>query len=279
MGKAPPANSLRELLAGLPARPTKPRTTGLTVVIDKHLGVDGLRDFIAVAGPYVDAVKLTSATSLFYDEEALRAKIRLLRDADIEVMPGGTIGEVMLWRGLYPAFLARVRELGFTGVEVSDGTIEMDAETRKMAIGTAAELGFKVVAEVGRKEWAEQGTIADLVADLKRDLALGADKVIIEAMEFGRSVGIVDDKGQVSEEGLAALVAAAGGAERIIWEAPLRQQQELFIARVGANANLGNIPPQEALVVEATRLGLTGIPFAQAYARAQGAQASGRAHY
>jgi phosphosulfolactate synthase len=39
----------------------------------------------------------------------------------------------------------------------------------------------------------------------------------------------------------------------------------LFIDRIGPEVNLGNIPPHEVLVVEATRWGTTGIPFMTAY--------------
>jgi phosphosulfolactate synthase len=254
------------LLSGLLiARSAKPRTCGITCVLDKHLGLHGIRDLIAVAGPYIDVLKLTSLTTAFYPESLLRKKIILLRDAGIEVCPGGTCAEVMIWQGVYREYLKRAKALGFTGIEISDGTIEIDDASRREALGLAAEMGFRVFSEVGRKEWSSQIGLEQLAADLKRDLGYGAEKVIIEAMEAGHSVGIMDEHGHPSEEGLKALLNAAGGPERVIFEAPLRQQQELFIASVGTNVNLGNIPPDEALVVEAARWGTTGIPFMRAY--------------
>ena len=255
-----------ELLHGLAtARRPKPRTSGLTCVLDKHLGLEGTAELIAAAGHLVDVVKLTSLTAAFYPEDLLRSKIAMLSNADIKVCPGGTCSEVMIWQKVYPAYLNRARDLGFTGIEISDGTIIMPDELRREAIGRAADMGFIVYSEVGRKEWSEQTGLEDLVSDLKRDLAYGAEKVIVEAMEVGQSVGIMDADGRPSEEGLKALVDAAGGPGRIIFEAPLRNQQELFIDRLGSEVNLGNIPPHEVLVVEATRLGTTGIPFMTAY--------------
>lgn len=266
------------LLDGLGVtRQPKPRTRGLTCVLDKHLGLQGTRDLIETAGAFIDVVKLTSLTTAFYPEDVLRGKIRLLRDAGIEVCPGGTCTEVMLWQNVFPAYLDRARELGFNGIEISDGTIDMPDDIRRMAIGLAADKGFFVYSEVGRKEWSLQTGLEDLVADLKRDLAFGAEKVIVEAMEVGQSVGIMDAQGRPSEEGLKALLAAAGGPERIIFEAPLRQQQEVFIDRMGSEVNLGNIPPQEVLVVEATRRGTTGIPFMSAYAASLGRAREGSA--
>ncbi|WP_341451163.1 phosphosulfolactate synthase [Desulfovibrio piger] len=255
-----------DVLTGLGIhRESKPRRSGLTCVLDKHLGIEGTKELISVAGPYVDVVKLTSLTSAFYDPDVLRGKIRLLRDANIDVCAGGTCTEVMLWQKVYPAFLAKAKQWGFTGVEISDGTIEMPDAMRREAIGRALESGFRVFSEVGRKEWSPQTGLEDLVSDLKRDLACGVDKVIVEAMEIGQSVGIMDAEGNPSEEGLRALTEAAGGPERIIFEAPLRHQQEIFIDRLGTNVNLGNIPPMEVLVVEATRWKTTGIPFMTAY--------------
>ena len=259
------------LLAGLRAdREDKPRRKGFTCVLDKHLGLQGTRDLIEVAGAYIDVLKMTSLTTAFYPEELLRKKIALLRDADIEVCPGGTCAEVMIWQKVYPGYLQKAKELGFTGIEISDGTIDMPDELRKEALGRARDMGFKVFSEVGRKEWSPQTGLDDLAADLKRDLSYGAEMVIIEAMEVGQSVGIMDADGKPSEKGLAVLLEAAGGPERIIFEAPLRNQQELFIDRVGASVNLGNIPPHEVLVVEATRRGTTGIPFMTAYSTDNG---------
>lgn len=253
-----------------PRREAKPRRAGITCVLDKHLGPGALHDLLLLAGPYIDVLKITSLTSAFHPEALLRDKIALLRDANIEVCPGGTCTEVMLWQGVYPEFLARAKVLGFTGIEISDGTIDMPDEMRKEALGRAADMGFRVFSEVGRKEWSEQTGLEDLVRGVERDLSYGSAFVIIEAMEVGQSVGIMDAAGRPDEAGLAALIKAAGGAERIIFEAPLRQQQELFIDRVGPDVNLGNIPPQEVLVVEATRRGATGIPFMTAYAKSRG---------
>jgi phosphosulfolactate synthase len=218
----------------------------------------------------VDIVKLTSLTAAFYPEDLLRRKIAMLCDAGIKVCPGGTCSEVMIWQKVYPDYLQRARDLGFNGIEISDGTIDMPDAVRREAIGRAADMGFLVYSEVGRKEWSEQTGLEGLVADLERDLAYGVEKVIVEAMEVGQSVGIMDAQGRPSEEGLKALVEAAGGSERIIFEAPLRHQQEMFIDRLGSEVNLGNIPPHEVLVVEATRLGATGIPFMTAYTAESG---------
>ncbi|MCF8012187.1 MAG: phosphosulfolactate synthase, partial [Clostridiales bacterium] len=42
----------------------------------------------------------------------------------------------------------------------------------------------------------------------------------------------------------------------IIWETPLKEQQQEMILRLGSNVNLGNIPPHEIIALEALRVGL-----------------------
>jgi phosphosulfolactate synthase len=44
--------------------------------------------------------------------------------------------------------------------------------------------------------------------------------------------------------------------ERILFEAPRKEQQVWFIRRLGSDVNLGNILPEEALSLETMRVGL-----------------------
>ena len=44
--------------------------------------------------------------------------------------------------------------------------------------------------------------------------------------------------------------------DRLIFEAPLKEQQVWFLRRFGMECNLGNIAPAEVLSLETLRLGL-----------------------
>ena len=46
--------------------------------------------------------------------------------------------------------------------------------------------------------------------------------------------------------------------EKIIWEAPLKNQQTYLILKFGPNVNLGNIAPDEVTALETMRRGLRG---------------------
>ena len=57
--------------------------------------------------------------------------------------------------------------------------------------------------------------------------------------------------------------------DKIIWEAPLRLQQQALILRFGPNVNLGNIFPQEVYPLELMRNGLMLMPLINAYNQEQ----------
>ena len=136
-----------------PDRTEKPRQRGLTMVIDKGLGLTDSRDLMELASDYVDHVKLTFGTSAFYKTRLLRQKIELIKSYGVDIFPGGTFLELALLQGRVVEYLERARELGFTGIEVSDGTIVLDPETRRQTIQLARAYGFSMIlSEVGKKD-------------------------------------------------------------------------------------------------------------------------------
>ncbi|MCC7360630.1 MAG: phosphosulfolactate synthase [Anaerolineales bacterium] len=242
---------------GLGARSRKPRTAGLTMVIDKGQGPHATADLLAQGADYLDHWKLSFGTSALLDEDDLRAKIALIKQHGILTYPGGTLTEYALVRGKCREFFERARELGFNAVEVSDGTIELSAPDRHAMINCAHDLGLAVVAEVGKKDPRRQPQARVLAALAQADFEAGADWVIVEARESGKGVGVYDSDGRVTEYDVGVIAAALDTyLGRLIWEAPLKSQQEYFILRFGPDVNLGNIQPHELLGLEALRAGL-----------------------
>ena len=136
----------------VPGRTVKPRKEGLTMIIDKGLGLNGTQDLLDSAADYIDFIKLTFGTSAFLDLDYTAEKVEMVKDYDIWICPGGTFLEVSVWQNAYPKYLKRCKELGFNAIEVSDGTIEIDLKTRADCIMRAVDLGFMVVSEVGKKD-------------------------------------------------------------------------------------------------------------------------------
>ena len=246
-------------------RSSKPRTTGLTMVIDKGIGMNQVRDLVQTSGEYIDIIKLTFGTSAFYDREFLLEKNQLLVAADIDVMPGGTFLEVALWKGAYEKYLEKAKELGFSAIEISDGTIAIDLITRKDIIRQALKMDFKVITEVGKKDPKEALPIALVQQLIREDLECGAFKVIIEAREAGKGVGIFDQEGKIKQNEIDNIIAGVEDVYHLVWEAPIKNQQQELIIRFGNNVSLGNVPADEILALEALRQGVRGDTLKQAY--------------
>jgi len=246
-------------------RSEKPREKGLTMVIDKGIGPHLLKDLIKVAGEYIDLIKLAFGTSAFYDKDLLKKKNEMITSSRIDVMPGGTFFEVAVWQGAIDRYLKRARELGFSAVEVSDGTIEMDRKTRAEVIKKSLAEGFKVIAEVGKKDPSEELPISLIHQLIREDIENGAFKVIIEAREAGKGVGIFDKVGKTRLDEIENIIAGISDPNSLVWEAPLKNQQQDLILRFGPNVNLGNIPADEVLALEALREGVRGDTLKKAY--------------
>jgi phosphosulfolactate synthase len=239
-------------------RTEAPRERGITMVIDKGLGPAATADLLEVAGPYVDLLKLAFGTSALYGEAALRRKLELARAAGVACYPGGTALEVAVVQGRGRAFIDRVVDLGFPMVEISDGTIQMSLHTRGQLLEYAAARGLRVVSEVGKKHPADRVPRSNIREQIRWDLEHGAWKVIVEGRESGKGVVIYRDDGSIDEDEMEGIAAAVADVHQLIWEAPLKTQQQDLILRFGANVNLGNVHPEDALSVEALRVGLRG---------------------
>lgn len=246
-----------DVFSHLDERSRKPRTIGVTMVIDKCQGLTNMADLLALTGDYVDHWKLSFGTSALLDEDVLRQKISLARDNALLVYPGGTLTEYAVLKGVYPEFVRRACKLGFNGVEISDGTIHISPDIRRDLIRIALEAGLTVVAEVGKKDPREQPTAANLAKQALSDFGSGASWVIVEARESGKGVGVYGADGSVHEGDVDVIAAGLNShLDRLIWEAPLKNQQEYLILRFGPDVGLGNIQPREVLATEALRAGL-----------------------
>jgi phosphosulfolactate synthase len=235
----------------LPSRPPKPRTKGLTHVIDKGLALRDVEDMFETAGGYVDIVKLGWGTS--YVVENLKEKIELYRSFEVPVVCGGTLFEAVIARGTLDEYRRWLADNGFSHVEISDGTIDLQRERKLELIGELAQ-DFVVMAEVGSKDSDVVFAPYQWVQWLKEDLEAGAWKVITEAREGG-TAGIFRSTGDMRTGLIDEIVHELPLAE-IVFEAPTTHSQAWFIQKYGPDVNLGNIPPEEVVPLETLRLGL-----------------------
>ncbi len=243
-------------LTKIPERAQKPRVSGYTMAMDKGLSLREVEDFISVAGEYVDVVKLGWATSFVTPQ--LKEKVKIYHDANIPVYFGGTLFEAFIVRNQFEDYLKLLDRFGMSFAEVSDGSIELD-HTRKCAYIRQLSENVTVLSEVGSKDAAKILPPYKWIELMQAELDAGAWKVIGEARESG-NVGLFRASGEV-RSGLVEEILTKIPFEKIIWEAPQKEQQVWFIKLLGANVNLGNIAPNEVIPLETIRLGLRGDTF------------------
>ena len=235
----------------------RPRSIGLTMVLDTGVAPAALQDLLTLATQHIDHWKFGFGTSALTPASVLSEKLELLRRHDIVVYPGGTLLEAAVVQEHCRVFMTRAAALGFSAVEISEGTIEFPAERRRRMIDCARDAGLLPITEVGRKDPSRQPSAEALAEEALRDLECGAAWVIVEARESGRGIGIYDEEGGVRTTFLKRIVDLVGDeASRLIWEAPLHAQQAYLVRHFGANVSLGNIAPQDCLALEALRCGL-----------------------
>jgi phosphosulfolactate synthase len=245
-------------LPHLPERPDKPRKTGLTMVMDKGLGIKQAEQFIEASGDLVDIVKLGFGTSVV--SKNTEAKIKLYKEAGFRVYLGGTLFEAFVVRDMLDEYMRFVDKLKIDHVEVSDGSIHMEHDEKCGYISKLAKK-YTVLSEVGSKE---EGIIIHpnkWTSMMLKELEAGSWKVIAEARESG-NVGIYHRNGQAHSMLINKIIAKVK-PDNILWEAPQKTQQIYFIKLFGANVNLGNIAVDDVIPLETLRLGLRGDTFFQ----------------
>ena len=243
-------------LTQIPDRTVKPRESGLTMVMDKGLSLREVEDFLSVSAEHTDIVKLGWATSFVTPH--LTEKLAIYREAGIPVYFGGTLFEAFVVRNQFDDYRRLLDKFGMEHAEVSDGSIDMTQDDKCEYIRQLATQVI-VLSEVGSKDEAKIIPPYKWIQLMKAELEAGAWKVIGEAREGG-TVGLFRSSGEV-RQGLVEEILTQVPFEKILWEAPQKEQQVWFVKLLGANVNLGNIAPHEVIPLETIRLGLRGDTF------------------
>jgi phosphosulfolactate synthase len=243
-------------LSQMPDRNIKPRTNGLTMVMDKGLSIEEVKNFMSVCEPHVDVVKLGFGTSFVTPD--LRKKIETYKSYNIPIYFGGTLFEAFLVRNQFDDYISVCKDYGIDWVEVSDGSITIPHAEKCGYIEKLTKHAL-VLSEVGSKDAAHIIPPYKWIELMRAELSAGSTYVIAEAREAG-NVGIYRGSGEV-REGLVQEILTQIPGEKIIWEAPQKAQQLYFLELLGCNCNLGNIAPNEVIPLEAMRIGLRGDTF------------------
>lgn len=243
-------------LTQMPDRNTKPRTSGITMVMDKGLSLEETKNFMSISYPHVDLVKLGFGTA--YVTPDLKEKLAIYQSYNVPVYFGGTLFEAFLIRNQFEDYINTCKEFGIQYMEVSDGSISIPHAEKCGYIEKLTRHGI-VLSEVGSKDAAHIIPPYKWIELMKAEIEAGSTYVIAEAREAG-NVGIYRGSGEV-REGLVQEILTQIPEEKILWEAPQKAQQLYFLELIGCNVNLGNIAPSEIIALETMRIGLRGDTF------------------
>ena len=235
----------------LPARAAKPRSRGITHVLDSGLTPEGTRALLGQAGHLVDIVKV--GWGIGYVDPTLEERVGICADHDCPVSLGGTLLEVAALQDRVGELRDWALKVGMTHIEVSNGLRALPAR-RKHALVRELSADFVVLAETGAKEGNYPPTPAEWAQEMARDLDAGATWVIAEGRESGR-VGLYNADQGIREDLVTAIVDWVP-QDTVIFEAPDKSQQAWFVRQLGADVNLGNVAPASVLALETLRLGL-----------------------
>jgi phosphosulfolactate synthase len=239
-------------------RDSKSKELGLTMLIDKGIGLSLFEELLQLSGQYVDYIKLGFGTTVLYPYELLEKKLILAKKANVTLYPGGTLFEIAAHQGVLKEYFDYIQKLGFNHIEISDGTIELPYRIRRKTIQEAVERGYTVITECGKKAEGSHFEVEDLERTLYSDLECGASYVIVEGRESGENVGIYNEKGLIDKEFLHDIEIKIPNDMRkfLIWEAPQKKQQIELIQFWGRNVNIGNVQCDDAYNLECLRRGL-----------------------
>lgn len=248
MFKVPPERSM-----------TKPRKTGLTMIVDWGLPLQSQAALLDLSGNYLDLAKIAVVSVRVYSEQQLKDKVKLYRDHGVRsFIGGGAVERLYALEGpaaLDPYF-AEVRRVGIEVIEISDNFITLDKAERQRQIRLAREHGLIVFGEIGSKH--DKNDAALLIEQANDCFEAGAELVIIEGYE------LVEDKAPKRE--LISALRAGVDVARSMFELPgpwisginaseVQDLKKILIREFGADINLGNVMPEDLFETEMSRQG------------------------
>jgi len=230
-----------------------------TMVIDKGLGSKHVEDMLKVNGNYFNFIKYGWGTSILCDDKLVKEKNEIYNSYNIKSYTGGTLFELANKQNKIEEYFDEIDRLGFTAIEISDGSTVIPEEDRKDLIKKAKEMGYYTLSEIGKKnpEKDHEYSIDKRIEMIQMDIDSGSDMVIIEGRESGKNIGIYDEKGNIKSDDLNK-ISQKVDQKKIMWEAPNKNQQIELILTIGNEVNIGNVSPDEIISLETLRRGLRG---------------------
>ena len=243
----------------LKEREEKPRQKGITMVLDKGLGLETAESLMNISGDYVDYLKFGWGTSIVHEQDIIKDKVAMYKSHNITPYTGGTLFELAYMNDKLEEFFQEAHDLGFEAIEVSDGSTTISHDKKLECIESAKKDGFEVLSEVGKKDPGldKELSLDERIEYMQNELEAGSSLIMVEAREGGKNIGIYDKAGNAKEDEIDYILDNFDG-NKILWEAPNKDQQVFFILKLGNDVNLGNVSTDDITSLETLRRGLRG---------------------
>ena len=245
---------------------SKPRTTGLTMVIDDGLPLPYMRGVLELAAPYIDLMKIKTGTARLYPRDKLVEKLALYEGFGIQPFLGGQFHEYVfatMGEAALPKFYAESRELGFRTIEISDNTVPLTPEQRRSQIKAAIASGLDVFGEVGSKDTLSNPAL--LIEQAEVCLEAGSKLVLVEAAELVEEGRVRKDSLDVIKRGIPAdkvMIELPGPWISGVKSCDIEEMKKILFAEFGPDVNIANVGVTTIYDTEAQRVGLgTGGPL------------------
>jgi phosphosulfolactate synthase len=251
--------NLTDILTQIPNREKKTtngRTAGLTFCADPGISFHQFESILANHHHLIDAVVFSSATTAI--DSTLSKKIMLCRHNNIEPMFESIVFEACLIRNQLDEYKKLCNNHGVTTHIVGESCINIPHSEKCREIEDLSKNG-KVISMVGSKNSTNIIPPYKWIELMKAELESGALYVIANGGESGNT-GIYRSSTEV-REGLVQEILTQIPQEKIIWKAPLKNQQVYFIELCGTDCNLGQINLTDIISLEARRIGLSPEMF------------------
>jgi phosphosulfolactate synthase len=201
-------------------------------------------------------LKLSMACWQIASQTEVQRKIDAARSRGVPLVAGGAAFEIASRHGLLDEYFDLCAGLGISCVEAGEGFTELVAAPEE-TLRLARSHGLDVQFELGRKHEGpfDAGRVDDLVSQGREWLDAGAVRLVVEARESAREVGLFSSDGEFRAD-LADALAEGLGLGDLCFEAPTKSSQFALLEHFGPDVWLSNVRLEELLRVEIYRQGL-----------------------
>ena len=258
-------------LFGHPSIPAKPRTIHQTWLKDvgfdeapwylERMGLTELEDFLDVAGSNLDYVKIVTTQVLNHPKEWLKRKIKLYHSFGIEPYLDHGYFKLAFKHGVVEDAIIAGADLGFRVIEFMNTFGDVSEKQWKNWRQLALDHGMKIIYEHHPESGWRNNTkntpvsAEDIIKGASPFLEHGAFKIMLDHEEF-------EIQGRASQERFSKLIDQVG-LENIVFEVTSPKESPLqwfddvtaYFELFGADCNVSNIMPSQAMYIEPLRRG------------------------